>query len=558
MVDYELSRRILRSFLGHNLKGEVFIGEIPSSIPIDLDMLSPINIIVSIVHSDSSYEIILEEENRDSENKTLLFLDYLRSNGWIEVSDQSSQSRRSFVDSKSQCLFSIKILVLVLDEEKTLYWITSRKNLPVRLNLFQNPQIAVQGFSNVLLPPNIHFDFKYSQQSLHKVATEAEFLEMSILKTDLSVLQLSSKYSYQLGQLRWKLCHSTNNDAFYASNWTYNIGDNIFHHLTLSINSLDVNDEYMVTMSIHDITWNNYLYFLTQAAVPQSKAESESIPTDLLQKIVGVFQEDAVSFKLAPENVINEYLPVNLPSGTEVIGSTLIDNKAIKIFANLPLDGLRSSSYITESFQALGWEPLSIVPFMSGKGFIDSGFNFSFPRFFFWPNAENGEKQISIRTFPLSGQWTDVEIDCGSKVFETVPCDELNSSREIYLEYPVLPSLQPYEDSFVECTSEFLDRGLFFSQAHLQSTSDIENLIAHYKIQLSTSGEWDEVLSVRDNRLFVSNWSAKDSENRMWLGIFLLADMEENSQDYLLQFTAFQKNKQKIKKQGFFNKIMGK
>jgi hypothetical protein len=551
MVDYELSRRLLRSFLGHNLKGEVFIGEIPSSIPMNLDILAPINVVVSIVHADSSCEIILEKENEDSESKVLLFLDYLRNNGWMEVSDESSQSRRSFVDSKSQCLFSIEILQY---EDKTLYWITSRKNLPVRLSLFQHPQIPVPRFSDVLSPPNINFDFKYSQQSLHKAATEADFLEMSILKSGLSVLQLSSKYIYQLEQLKWKLCHNTSNDTFHASNWTCNIGDNVLHHLTLCINSLGVNDECMVTMSVRDITFDNYLCFLTQSATPQSKVES--ISTELLQKIVGVFQEDAVSLKFAPENPISEYLPVKFPPGSEVIGSTLIDNKAIKIFANFPLNGLRSSSYITESFQALGWEPLSIVPFRSGKGFIDSGFDFSFPRFFFCKSAENGEKQISIRTFPLSGQWTDVEIDCRPKIFETVPCDELNSSREIYLEYPILPSLQPYEDSFVECTSEFLDRELFFSQAHLQSTSDIENLIAHYKIQLSTSGEWEEILSARDNRLFVSNWRVKDSENRTWSGIFLLADMEDSSQDYLLQFTAFQTNKQKVKKQGFFNRIM--
>jgi hypothetical protein len=552
MVDYELSRRLLRSFLGHNLKGEFFIGEVPSSISINLDILAPINVIVSIVHADSSYEIILEEENEESKNKILLFFDYLRNNGWIEVGDESSQSRRYFVNSKSQHLFSIE----TLNGEKTLYWITSRKNLPAKLSLFQNPQIPIPGFPDVLSPPNISLDFKYSQQSLHKVATEADFLEISILKTGLSLLQLSSKYTYQLEQLKWKLCHSASNDTFYASNWTCNIGDNVLHHLTLCISSSCVNDEFMVTMSVRDITWNNYLYFLTQAATLQSKVESTSV--ELLQKIVGVFQENAVSVKLAPENVINEYLPIKLPTGSEVIGSTLIDNKAIKIFVNFPLNGLRSSSYITESFQDLGWEPLSIVPFRSGKGFIDSGFDFLFPRFFFWPSAENGEKQISIRTFPLSGQWTDVEIDCRPKVFETVPCDELNSSREIYLEYPILPSLQPYEDSFVEGTSEFLDHGLFFSQAHLQSTSDIENLIRHYKAQLSTSGEWEEVLSARDNRLSVSDWSAKDSENRTWLGTFLLVDMEESSQDYLLQFTVFQTNKQKIKKQGFFNKIIGK
>jgi hypothetical protein len=540
MVDYELSIRLLRNFLGHSLKGEVFIGEIPLSISINLDILSPIKVIASIIHADSSCEILLEEESGDSENKVLLFSDSLRNNGWTEVSDESSQSRRSFFDSESQRLFSMKI---VKDEEKTLYWITLRKNTPVRLSLFQHPQIPISEFSDVLSSPNINFDFKYSQQLLHKVATEADFLEISILKTDLSVLQLSLKYTYQLEQLKWKPCHSTNNDTFHASNWICNIGDNVLHHLTLCINSSGVNDECMVTMSVRDITWNSYLYFLTQSATPQRKFES--MPSELIQKIAGVFQEDTVSLEFASENAISEYFPVEFPPGSEVIGSTLINNKAIKIFANFPLNGLRSSSYITEGFKALGWEPLSIVPFRSRKGFIDSGFDFSFPRFFFWPSAENGEKQISIRTFPLPGQWTDVEIDCRPKVFETIPCDDLNSSREIYLEYPILPSLQPYEDSFVECTGEFLDHELFFSQAHLQSTSEIENLISHYKIQLSTSGEWEEILSARDNRLFFSNWSAKDSENRMWLGLFLLVDMGESSQDYLLQFIAFQNSKQK-------------
>jgi hypothetical protein len=551
MINYELARRLLRSFLGHNLKGEIFIGEMPSSISMSLDIFSPINVIVTIIYADSSYEVILEEENGNSENKILLFSDYLRNNGWTEVSE-SSQSRKSFT-SKSQCLFTIEVLKY---EDKTLYWITSRKNLPVRLSLFQNPQIAVPGFSDVLSPPDIHFDFKYSQKLLHKVATEADFLEISILKTYLSVIQLSSKYTYQLEQLKWDLCHSTSNDNFHVSNWTYNVGDNVCHHLNLCINSLDANDECLVMMSTRDVTWNNYLHFLTQAAIPLSKAES--ISTELFQTIIGVFQEDTVSLKSAPENVMHEYLPVKFPPGSEVIGSTLIDNKAIKIFVNFPLNGLQSSSYITENFQALGWEPLSVAPFRSEKGFIDSGFDFSFPRFFFWPSAENGEKQISIRTFPLPGQWTDVEIDCRPKIFETIPHDELNLSREIFLEYPILPSLQPYKDSFVECTNEFLDHGLFFSEAHLQSTSDIENLIVHYTKQLSTSGEWEEVLSTRDNRLFVSNWSAKDRENRTWLGIFLLVDMEKSSQDYLLQFIVFQNNKQKHRKQSFFNKIMGK
>jgi hypothetical protein len=376
MVDYELSKRLLRSFLGHNLKGEVLIGELPSFIPISLDILAPVSVLVSIVHADSSYEIILEKENEDSESKILSFLDYLRNNGWMEVSDEGSPSRKSFVDSENQSLFSIKIL----DEKKTLYWISSRNNLPVRLSLFRHPQIAAPGFSNVLSPPNIHFDFNYSQQSLYKVATEDDFLEMSIFKTDLSVLQLSSRYTDQLKSLRWKLCHSNDNDTLHASNWTCEIGGNVFHHLLLCINSLGVNDECMVTMSLRDITWNGYIHFLMQADTPQNKAES--MPTELLQKIVEVFQEDTIHIKFDSENVMEEYLPMKLPSGSEVIGSALVDNKAIKIFANFPLNGLQSSSYITESFQALGREPLSIVPFRSGKGFIDSGFDFSFPRFF--------------------------------------------------------------------------------------------------------------------------------------------------------------------------------
>ena len=547
MVDYELSRRLLRSFLGHNLKGEVLIGEVPSFTSISLDILAPINVLVSIVHADSSYEIILEKENEDSESKVLSFLDYLRNNGLMEISNESSPSRKTFVDSENQSLFSIETLQ---DEKKTLYWISSRNNLPVRLSLFRHPQIASPELSNILSPPYIHLDSNYSQHSLHKVATEADFLDMNIFDTDLSILQLSSKYTDKLQSLKWKLCHSTNNDTLHASNWTCNIGGNVFHHLLLCINSLGVNDECMVTVSIRDITWNGYPHLLRQAATPQSKVES--IPTELLQKIVEVFEEDTISLKFDSGNVMEEYLPIKLPPGSEIIGSTLIDNKAIKIFINFPLNGLQSFSYITESFQALGWKTLSKVPFRSGKGFIDSGFDFSFPRFFFWPSAENGEKQISIRTFPLSREWTDVEIDCRPKVFETAPCDELNSSREIYSEYPILPSLQPYEDSFVECTSEFFERELFFSQAHLQSTSDIENLISHYKAQLSSSSGWEEILSTRDNRLFVSNWSAKDGKNRTWSGIFLLADMEESSQDYLLQFTAFQPNKQNIKKQGFF------
>ena len=113
-----------------------------------------------------------------------------------------------------------------------------------------------------------------------------------------------------------------------------------------------------------------------------------------------------------------------------------------------------------------------------------------------------------------------------------------------------------YDNYFVEHTNEFFDHGVFFSQIHLQSISDIEELILHYQRQLSTSNEWEEILSTRNNRLFTSNWKAKDSENRTWLGTFLLTDIEENSQDYMLQFTAFQTDQPKIKKQGFFNRLL--
>lgn len=554
MIDYELARRLFRSFLFHNLKGEIFIGELPSFIPVNLDILSPIDVIASIVHADASCEIILEERSRDSKNKILVISDYLKNNGWIEASYENSKSRKGLVNSKIQWLFSIEILQ---NNEETLYWISLRKNLPAGLHLFRHPQIVSSEFSEVLSLPSISLDFKFSQQLLRKPQTESDALEMSILKTDLSVLELSIKYTHQLDQLGWKLCHNTNTDTFHASSWVNKIGDNIIYHLMLGINSLGVNNEYIVTISIRDVTWNNYPDFLTQAATPKSKIQS--IPAEIFQKIVKIFQKDPVSVEFVSENFTNEHMPLQLPPGSEVIGIALIENKAIKVFANFPLNGLQSFSYITESFQALGWEPLLIVPFRSGKGFIDSGFDFAIPRFFFWPSMENGEKQISIRTFPLSNQWTDVEIDYRPKVFETAPCDdELNSFREMYLEYPILPSLQPHEDSFVQCTGEFLDHGLFYSKADLIFDSNIEILIEHYTKQLSSSGEWTEISNAREQYLFVSTWSGKDSKDRRWFGVFSLAGIEENLQNYLLQFTAFQVNKPKVENQGFFNKLMGK
>lgn len=553
MVSYEFLIRLVRSLLGHSLRGSISIGEIPPHISTELNTLIPINAIFSIVHVDSSYEIILEGESEDFNDKFSSFLDHLRSNGWVEIEGKSSQSRRSFIDSENQRLFSIKRL----DGEKTLYWITSRKKMPVRLGLLKHPQIHISESCDVLSPPNINFDFKCSQQSLHKVTTETDFLEVSILKTDLSMSQLSTKYTDQLEQMKWEICHVVSNNISYASNWTCTVRENTSYHLTLCISSLGAHDKFMVTLSVQDVSWSNHLYPSMQSS-DALRSNFESISTDLLQKIIKVFQEDVVSLDLIPKDDVDRYLPINLPSDSTFIGGTLINSETVKIFADLPLNGLQSFSYITESFEALGWEPVSILPFRSGKGFIDSGFNFAFPNFFFLSSVENGDKQISVRTFPLLGQRTDVELDCGPRIFETVPGSELSSLREMYLEYPFLPSFQPYEDSLVERTNEFLNHELFFSQAHLQSTSDIETLIAHYKTQLSVSGEWEEMSSTRDHRLFVSNWTAKDRENRIWLGTFLLADTKKNSQDYFLQFIAFQRDKQKSKKQNFLERIIGK
>jgi hypothetical protein len=553
MVNYEFSIRLLRSFLGHSLKGNIFIGEIPPHILTELNTLTSVNAVVSIVHADSSYEVILEGESEDSNDIFSSFLDHLRNSGWVEVEGENSQSRRSFTDSESQRLFSIKRL----DGEKTLYWITSRKKLPVRLGAFKYPQINIPESYDVLSPPNIKFDFKCSQQSLHKVSTEADSLEVIILQTDLSISQLSAKYTDQLEQMKWEICHVASNNISHASNWICTIGENTSNHLTLSISSLDAHDKFMVTLSVQNVSWSNYLYPLVQPSNALQR-NFESISTDLLQKIIKVFQEDVISLDLTSENDVGEHLPIELPSGSIFVGSALINSETTKIFTDFPLNGLQSSSHIMESFKALRWEPLSVLPFRSGKGFIDSGFNFAFPNFFFLSSVENGDKQISVRTFPLLGQWTDVEIDYGPKTFEVASVNELDSLRETYLEYPFLPSFQPYEDSLVEHTNEFLNHGLFFSQAHLQSTSDIETLIAHYKMQLSISGEWEEISSSRDHRLFVSDWTAKDRDNKIWSGTFLLADTKKNSQDYLLQFIAFQHDKQKSKKQSFFERIIGK
>jgi hypothetical protein len=552
MIEYELTRRIFRSLLGHDLKGEVCLGEISSSMPINLDILSPISIIASINHPDSSCETFLEDKAGNSEESFSLLLDQLRNDQWIEISNDEMESRKSFFDPKNKWLFSIK----AFKDEETLYWLSLRKYTSSDFNVFQVPQILQPETQNALLLPNTDFDFKFSSRTIHDSATNVSLNNISILKTDLSILQLSLEYNHQLYQSGWRLSCETATDFFHTSKWIHKLQDNDIQCLILGINSLDINDDYIVTIFINSINRNNYACFLNQVDTSQSKVES--ISTELVQKIAKIVREDMASIEFVPENIISEYMPMPLPSNSEVIGSALIDDRAIKVFANFPLSGLQSYSYVTEAFQSLGWEPLS-VPFRSGKGFIDSGFDFRLPRFFFWPNAENGQRQISIRTFPLSSQWTDVEIDCRPKIFETVPHD-FNELSSMYLDYPIIPSFEPQGSSFTENTGEALNHGLYYSQARVQSAAEIEVLIAHYTEQLSNSDAWGAISNSRNERLFTSIWSAEDSQNRIWTGIFSLTGIEEDLQGYLLQFIALDNNQSENGKQqqGIFKKLMNR
>lgn len=484
------------------------------------------------------------------DEKISLLVSQLKNEGWEQISDDTVESRKSFVHSQNQWLFSIETLK---HKKENLCWISSRKNLAIRYNLFQIPQIVVSQIPEPLSLPDIHSDFKVLQLLL-RCGTNADFKEISIINTDLSIFQIFSKYSHQLEQLSWRLCSETHADTFHASSWSYK-ETNCVYHLMLGINLLDANGDHLVTIFVDDTAQNYYPYFSIQTIPQQSK--TKSIPAELVQKLAEVFQENTASIEFVPENLIPEYMSMPLPPSSEVIGSVFTGDGAIKVFTNFPLTAWQSRSYITENLQALGWEACPI-PLMSGKGFIDSGFDSFFPRYFFWPNIEKGEKQISIRTFPLSRQWTDVEIEYGSKTFESVSNDEFNSWKEMFLEYPVLPSLNPHDNSFVEILGESLDHGLYCSKAHVQSALDIEILIAHYTEQLANSVSWNKISDARSKHLFTSTWNAKDSKNRIWTGILSLAGIEKNSENYLMQFIAFQGNKQQSKKQSYFRRLTKK
>jgi hypothetical protein len=327
-------------------------------------------------------------------------------------------------------------------------------------------------------------------------------------------------------------------DSTHVSYWIVTKAGIPRHQLVLTIKKNDDSNNNLVNVLLENINECYYPYLSLQRS--QSVPSSAEFSDELIEIIMKTISEDELDPYLSSNETRNISLPISLPTGTEMIGSAFLRKNKFCLFVNIPLSAAQTYQYFQEKLERQGWTSSSLPWKRSGKGIVDSGFDYRYPKFFIAPQGEN--KQLSIRTFATSTQATDTEIVYESQISVEIPTDYLNHLSKHFTEYSFLPSLKPHENSLTEIVSERLDSEVYTSTGYIHTKQDLDVITNHYRKQLSEEG-WTSLEKNKNNNVSISSWKSEVAKGDVWYCLLVLISIAERVNDYSAQLICFRAEK---------------
>ena len=551
MISYEFSQRLFRLASHKNAKPEISVKDMPLSIPFKLRLPPESKVVGSLAYFNNSFDILVRDETNNFFQLYHFFVNQLKTSGWIQIfkeDDDENEQLSSFIKSSynnkeiifMNCISNFFLLISPSNShgKNDLYHISIETDLRTARAKYGVPKRQIQNLTDPLPIIKLSNISANSTKILHRSSTEAEYRELSVVNTALSSSNLFKECTTQISSAGWTLAYQSGSSSAYLSSWLVKRADIPRYQLILTIKKINDGKDYFVSLLIERMGENYYPHLLIQSR--QAIRMSERLSTEFIETMLMAMPAPTAISQLTFSSEQPTLLSIPLPIDAEVVGSAIPQEDRIWIFVNFRLSAPQVHRYFQDHLETIGWKSYPLPLKKTGRGIIDSGFEYKFPKIFLSPQEHN--QQILVRTFSTSVEATDVEIVIEPQEVMTLPANYSNQLTKQFDEHSFLPSLQPHINSLTETISERLDTGLYISTGYIHTSSDLTEIEEHYVNQLLQE-RWLNLTRDSDDQAFLSSWEKDVGDNESWYCLLSLVGVAERINDYSVQLTCIRLQK---------------
>lgn len=541
MITCEFAQRILRQCFLTQSPVALWKGQFSSDFPLQLAVAPSTEIIGTLSTKDGSHKVVLKDPILEPMYLGAFYSNQLRASGWKSITDEAKSLPHiwsilpSTLDIHNRELSSLRFFhpcdnrLLTLDLTQSSC--TSRVHIiqvipeaTYRERIYYEDEPSWVRFMMNEFPAPILFPPVDCTVELASGGGGGSFYSWnSPLTTKRPLSEVTRHYSTQIAQAGWTLYGSSEADNVHTSTWTLRPDAVKHYQLHVNIEPGVTQKSYLMNLYVEPVS---RAYQQSPVVETYSSSQNlESVTADFVNQMLRSPNESKseIQISVGPEDL--PPLPVSLPPNAQIAGSTRAEDGTSRTFFTVPMTGQQVYDYFYQNLQLAGWESANFLePPDQARGPIDSGHCYLFPLGFFSPAAL--AQQIDIRSFPIRGGGTEVELAVGTRAGDPFPIDDDFKERRSFhtAMYGALIRLLPPADAFVTqsgSSGRFNDGSKEIEYlAYAQTFLSMKELFSHYASQI-LEDNWTRVTATGNAQVAASVWEKTDNGSQWRMSLWI-------------------------------------
>ncbi|HEY7124317.1 MAG TPA: hypothetical protein VH540_10235 [Ktedonobacterales bacterium] len=250
-----------------------------------------------------------------------------------------------------------------------------------------------------------------------------------------------------------------------------------------------------------------------QSSGNQQVTQEELVRRLLTQPMLAGEQEAQLLPGRLPDGLPLEF---PLPEGSRVIGSVARIPAVAEIVLDVPLAPEQVLTFYRERLSALGWQPPEDQAGHRPSGFAPSNFRMphhaSFAR-------NDGPGSLHFTVWTGKSGIADVRVHLDMNAPPAPNARQRHMRRQHHGFHDLLPWIEAPAGARQMGGGGSGGEDSYFTQATLETDSDLSSLAAHYAVQLEKAG-WTRTGEGQSGPLAWHTWTLQDEDQEPWEGLF--------------------------------------
>ena len=539
MITYEFAQRIFRQSFLIESPVALWKGELSPDFPLQLAVAPSTEIVGTLSTKDGSYKVVLKDSVLEPMYLCAFYSNQLRASGWklIDNESKSFPHHLSFLPSNlelsEQKLDSFRffhprdnrLLTLDLEQSSRVAKVHIIKIIPeatYRERIYEDELGWVHFMTNEFPAPILFPPSGCTVELVSGGGGGAFYSWNSHLATIRPLSEVTRHYSTQIAQAGWTLYGSSEADNIHTSTWTLRTDTAKHYQLHVNIEPDVTRTSYSMSLHVEPVSsvYQQSPMVETYSGSPRLEGVTANFVNQMLRSPNE--SESEIQISVGADGL--PPLPMSLPPNAQVIGSTRAEEGTSRTFFTVPMTGQQVYDYFYSNLQSAGWEFANYLETPNqARGPLASGHCYIFPLRFFSPAAL--AQQIDIRSFPIRGGGTEVELAIGARAGDPFPTGEDSEHSQFLADmYGGVIQLLPPANTFVTqngSSGRFNDTSREFEYlSYAQTLLSMKELFSHYASQILKDG-WTEITATDNARVAASVWEKTDSRSRWQMSLWI-------------------------------------